>query len=89
MALSLARTFNSKLMHLNDKWNNFSDMIQRNFHDDDLHPCASSDGDGDVRPKKQHCRRRRRSGSSAAGGDPKEFDMLVLKTVDWDDNDSY
>lgn len=28
-------------------------------------------------------------GGSGVGGDPKEFDMLVLKTVEWEDNESY
>ncbi|XP_037911811.1 rho GTPase-activating protein gacG-like [Hermetia illucens] len=31
-------------------------------------------------------RRRRRNSSS---GDPKELDMLVLKSVDWDENESF
>lgn len=28
-------------------------------------------------------------GGSGVGGDPNEFDMLVLKTVEWEDNESY
>lgn len=68
MALSLARQFNQKLTNLNEKWIDFSGMIQRNFQDE-MH--YSSIGN----------RRRKRNSI--------DIDMLVMKTVDWDDNESY
>lgn len=72
MALSLARQFNQKLTNLNEKWIDFSGMIQRNFHDEMYYSSI-----GSITNK----RRRKRNSI--------DIDMLVMKTVDWDDNESY
>ena len=93
MALSIARQFNQKLMNLNDKWMNFSGMIQRNFQDD-IYPSNNinssgrreSSSSGRVISKRHRSLAGSRAGSSC---DSKEFDMLVLKSVDWEDNESY
>lgn len=73
MALSLARQFNQKLTNLNEKWIDFSGMIQRNFQDEMYY---SSIGNSITN-------KRRRKRNSI------DIDMLVMKTVDWDDNESY
>lgn len=73
MALSLARQFNQQLTHLNEKWMDFSGMIQRNFHDEMYY---SSIGNSIANKRRRKC-------------DSIDIDMLVMKSVDWDDNESY
>ncbi len=75
MALSLARQFNQKLTNLNEKWIDFSGMIQRNFHDEMYYSSIGNNSN------KKKTRRRKRNSI--------DIDMLVMKTVDWDDNESY
>lgn len=73
MALSLARQFNQKLTNLNEKWIDFSGMIQRNFQDEMYYSSIGN----------SIANKRRRKRNSI------DIDMLVMKTVDWDDNESY
>lgn len=73
MALSLARQLNQKLTNLNEKWIDFSGMIQRNFQDEMYYSSIGS----------SIANKRRRKRNSM------DIDMLVMKTVDWDDNESY
>lgn len=95
---TLAHLVNVKLAHLNDKWTSLLAASSSRNHTFDESQIVSSDGDGDGlrcinSHRKRRLRRYRSSGLATSakniGGDPKEFDMLVLRrTVDWDDDDS-
>lgn len=102
MALSWARQFNEKLATISNLLHrNFQDdhiypsrdYDNANSNDDDDDEYGTTSDTANVENAKaigRVCRKNRngflrsRSNSSA---DPKELDMLVLKTVNWDDSD--
>jgi hypothetical protein len=88
MALQLAQQFNKQLLNLNFKWNGLNQLLPKSFHNIASNSSNSNFNLHTVNDSRNNRKFRRRCNS--ASGDPKEFDVLVMKTIDWDEgNESF